>query len=306
VIVDAHMHLWDHIDGRIRNDLTVSALRNGMIRIGHAEVLGMPAYMLDCAARAEYAVSEFDASGVDVGVVVQEYMDGAQNEYLRSVVTTTSDRFIAHALPDFWNVDQAAVQAKKLLAEGTFCGLKIPAGHLKGQVRLDDSRFMPIWDDLEQRELVLAVDLSDDEDQVPEMESILTRCPSLRVAIGHFGMVNRGGWPGQLRLARWKNVYLEMGGIIWLYRNEGYPFPGALRAIREAAAEVGVEKLMWGSDWPRTMVDFTYRQSLDFVRTTDQMDDRQKSLILGENARRLYRLPAAGKSRRPVAVVTDS
>ena len=225
---------------------------------------------------------------------------------MRFVVAARADRFIAHALPNFWNLEQVAAEAKELLSEGVFCGLKIPAGHLAGHIRLDDHRLMPIWEDLEQRQLVLAVDLSSDQSQVPEMENILRHSPSLRVAIGHFGMANRGGWPGQLRLARWQNVFLEMGGIVWLYRHEGYPFPGALRAIRQAAAEIGVEKLMWGSDWPRTMVDFTYRQSLDFVRTADQLDDREKILILGENAGRLYRLAASNQPRRPVALVTES
>ena len=306
MIVDAHMHLWDHVDGTIRNELPVTALGNGMIRIGQSEMLGMPPYMHNCAATAEYAVSEFDAAGVDVGVVVQEYMDGAQNDYLRSVVATHRGRFIAHALPNFWNVDQVAAEARELLSQGIFCGLKIPAGHLVGQIHLDDRRLMPIWEDIQQRQLVLAVDLSSDEGQVPEMENILKQFPTLRVAIGHFGMVTRGGWPGQLRLARWENAYLEMGGIVWLYRHEGYPFHGALRAIRRAADEVGVEKLMWGSDWPRTMVDFTYRQSLDFVRAADQLDDREKTLILGENAARLYHLPASDKPRYPVALVTES
>ena len=45
---------------------------------------------------------------------------------------------------------------------------------------------------------------------------------------------------------------------------------------------------MWGSDWPRTMVDFTYRQSLDFIRDDDSIDDNDKQAFLGKNAERLY------------------
>ena len=45
---------------------------------------------------------------------------------------------------------------------------------------------------------------------------------------------------------------------------------------------------MWGSDWPRTMVDFTYRQSLDFIREDDSIDEFDKELFLGKNAANLY------------------
>ena len=38
--------------------------------------------MTDCAALAELVIGEFDAAGVAAGVVVQEYLDGPQNDYL--------------------------------------------------------------------------------------------------------------------------------------------------------------------------------------------------------------------------------
>lgn len=304
MIVDAHIHVWDKIDGRIANETPVVGLCGGMIRVGQNEMLGMPAYLLDGAARAEFVVSEFDAAGVDVGVVVQEYMDGVQNDYAHRAAEHFPGRLIVHGLPNYWDTDNAANEAEGLLAAGC-CGLKLPAEHLLGKIQLDDARLMPIWERMEQSQKVLAVDLAEGEGQVSEMESILARCPRLRVAIGHFGMVNRGGWPGQLRLARWENVYLETGGIIWLYRAEGYPFPNALAAIVRAKQEVGIEKLMWGSDWPRTMIDFTYRQSIDFIRSATDLTEHEKALLLGDNACRLYWLDKPKSPRRPVALVTE-
>jgi len=164
---------------------------------------------------------------------------------------------------------------------------------------------MPIWEIMEQHQYVLAVDLCEGQDQAPEMENILTRFPRLPVALGHFGMVNRGGWPAQLNLCRHENVYLETGGIIWLYRDEGYPFPGARDAIQQAICKVGIAKLMWGSDWPRTMIDFTYRQSIEFIRRDDQLTADQKRALLGGNAARLYGLSEPAKLRSPAPVVTE-
>lgn len=101
-------------------------------------------------------------------------------------------------------------------------------------------------------------------------------------------MVTTPGWTEQIKLARHPNVRIESGGITWLFNDEFYPFKGAIRAIREAADLVGFEKLMWGSDYPRTITAITYRMSYDFVSKSQELSDEEKSLFLGENARRFY------------------
>ena len=72
--------------------------------------------------------------------------------------------------------------------------------------------------------------------------------------------------------------------------SEFYPFDGAVRAIREAADAVGMEKLMWGSDYPRTITAITYRMSYDFILKSKELTQEEKSMFLGENACRFYRL----------------
>ena len=89
-------------------------------------------------------------------------------------------------------------------------------------------------------------------------------------------------------MARNVNVMVESGGITWLYNSEFYPFPSAVRAIKEAADLVGMEKLMWGSDYPRTITAITYRMSYDFIVKTPELTEAEKRLFLGENACRFY------------------
>ena len=68
MIIDAHMHLWNKLKGDIGEP--VHALKNGLIRIGNNQVLGMPPYLLDCRATSELFMSFMDAAGVDVGQAV--------------------------------------------------------------------------------------------------------------------------------------------------------------------------------------------------------------------------------------------
>ena len=61
-----------------------------------------------------------------------------------------------------------------------------------------------------------------------------------------------------------------------------------MRAIREAADLVGMEKLMWGSDYPRTITAITYRMSYDFLVKSSEFSEQEKRQLLGQNAQRLY------------------
>ena len=147
---------------------------------------------------------------------------------------------------------------------------------------------MQTFHSMEERNVMLSIDLADGATQVSEMEEIIQECPRLKIAVGHFGMVTLPDWKEQIKLARHPNVMIESGGITWLFNDEFYPFKGAVRAIREAAELVGFEKLMWGSDYPRTITAITYRMSYDFVSKSAELTEREKALFLGENARSFY------------------
>lgn len=306
MIIDAHMHLWDRIDGQLGGS-KVMPLSNGLIRIGSKQVRGMPSWFTDCRNRAELALAAFDDAGVNAAVVTQEFMDGNQNGYLAKVSRQYPDRFFVHGLIDFRQPKLLRKQFDEVADQG-FKGIKCPAMSLPDlgkPVDLDRPELMEIWERMQAGKMILSIDLAPGEIQVPQMKNVIEAFPRLRIAIGHFGLVGRGKWKEQIKLARHENVYIECGGIIWLFRHEGPKFSGAQRAIRTAMNLVGSEKLMWGSDYPRTMVDFTYRQSLRFAREgCDFFSDKQRRAFLGGNARRLYGFKRQAQ-RRPPTLITE-
>ena len=148
---------------------------------------------------------------------------------------------------------------------------------------------MPVFKLMEQQGLVLSMCLADDERQIAQMAEVIKECPQLCIAIGHFGMPTTASFRSQVLLARQgEHVMVESGGITWLYHPEFYPYPTAIRRIREAADLVGWDRLMWGSDYPRTITAITYRMSYDFVSKSTELSDSEKEFFLGENARRFY------------------
>ena len=130
--------------------------------------------------------------------------------------------------------------------------------------------------------------MAEGDSQTAAMEQLIEAYPDLRIAIGHFGMVTVDGWEKQIALARHEHVYIESGGITWLFHKEFYPYPSAVKAIRKAIDICGIDKLMWGSDYPRTMTAITYDMSKDFIEKTTELSEEEKKKLLGENAKSFY------------------
>lgn len=262
-IIDAHAHLW------LRQDTVVDGLPIRTLENGRSLFMGeirqmVPPFMIDGVNSAEVFLSNMDYAQVSAAVITQEFIDGIQNEYLAEVVARYPNRFFVCGMCEF-RKPGFLEQAKTLIAKG-FKAIKIPAHRLllrEGRVMLNSREMMQMFHYMEERNVMLSIDLADGATQVPEMEEIIQECPRLKIAIGHFGMVTLPDWLEQIKLARHPNVMIESGGITWLFNDEFYPFKGAVRAIREAAELVGMEKLMWGSDYPRTITAITYKMSYD-------------------------------------------
>ena len=238
----------------------------------------LPPFMIDGRNTAEVFLSNMDYAQVSAAVVVQEVIDGCQNDYLTEVQSKWSDRFFCMGMC------RAEDEAAKQKAAG-LKGIAIP-GH-RISTPLHD--MMPMFKYMEREGMVLSMCLGEDERQIGEMGEIIEECPHLKVAIGHFGMVTTSAFESQVKLAlRGENVMVESGGITWLYNDEFYPFPSAVRSIKQAADWVGMDRLMWGSDYPRTITAITYRMSYDFILKSCELSETDKSAFLGENARRFY------------------
>lgn len=287
-IIDAHAHLWLKQD-TIVDGLPIRTLENGRsLFMGEIRQM-VPPFMVDGVNSAEVFLSNMDYAQVSAAVITQEFIDGIQNDYLEEVERRFPNRFLTCGMCEF-RKPGFLPHATQLLDKG-FRAIKIPAQRLllsEGRISLVSDEMMQLFHLMEERGAILSIDLADGDLQVGEMEEIIQECPRLKIAIGHFGMVTRPGWEEQIKLARHAHVRIESGGITWLFNDEFYPFQGAIRAIRQAADLVGIDKLMWGSDYPRTITAITYRMSYDFVTKSRELTEEEKALFLGKNAEVFY------------------
>lgn len=276
MIIDAHAHLWNPQAGRV-DGKPVIPLAGGRSDFGGELRQMMPPYMLDGRNTVEMLMSNMDYARVSGCVITQEYIDGNQDSYLLECKKNYPDRMKISCL----------YEEKPIADEwlSRFDGVKICGGRLGNKDLLVHEE---IFAQAERMGKFLAIDMADGDLQTEAMEKLIAKYPDLRVAIGHFGMVTVEGWEKQIALAKHKNVYIESGGITWLFNSEFYPYPSAVKAIRTAINICGIDKLMWGSDYPRTMTAITYDMSKDFVEKSDGLSEEEKRKFLGENAEKFY------------------
>ena len=274
MIIDAHAHLWKKQNGKV-SGRDVFPVGNGKSNFGGEIRQMLPPYMTDDENTAERFISNMDYAGVNGAVITQEEIDGNQNDYLLSAKASFPNRLKICSLYE---------ENKPFTLDG-FDGIKICACRLTEQ---DLTRHNEVFEKAAKSGKFISVDLSDGDKQTGSLLEMIQQYPNLKIAIGHFGMVTRDKWTEQIKLARNKNVRIESGGITWLFNNEFYPYPSAIRAINEAADICGFEKLMWGSDYPRTMVEITYKMSVDFILKSKEISDENKTKFLFDNAKTFY------------------
>ena len=167
-IIDAHAHLWLRQD-TVVNDLPIRTLENGRsLFMGEIRQM-VPPFMVDGVNSAEVFLSNMDYAQVAAAVITQEFIDGIQNEYLAEVVSRYPNRFFVCGMCEF-RKPGFLEQAKALMAEG-FKAIKIPAQRLllkEGRVMLNNEEMMAMFHYMEERNVILSIDLADGQHRFPK------------------------------------------------------------------------------------------------------------------------------------------
>lgn len=287
MIIDAHAHLWKIQNGKV-DGRDVYSIGGGKSNFGGEIRQMMPPYMMSGENTAEMLISNMDYAGVSGAVITQEEIDGNQDKYLLCAKSHYQNRLKICSLYE---------EGKAFSLEG-FDGIKLCGGRLKTR---DLTKHNKVFETADKENKFISIDLADGDLQTGSLEEVIQQYPNLKIAIGHFGMVTTENWTEQIKLARYKSVYIESGGLTWLFNSEFYPYPSAINAILQASEVCGFNKLMWGSDYPRTMVEITYKMSFDFIIKSSKIRAEDKENFLYKNAQDFYGF----KNMQPVLPVKN-
>lgn len=151
------------------------------------------------------------------------------------------------------------------------------------------------------------------------MARIAEKHPKLTLIIDHIGVAQHpvsppevmswGPFEDLLKLAKYPNVYVKLCGAPLLSK-QGFPYDDVWPNLNRLFKAFGYNRIMWGSDFTRLRSadlpkggprrrGITYSQNLNYLLYSDKLTFEQKKLVLGGNARSLFKLPPVGQDWGP-------
>ena len=156
-IIDAHSHLW-LLQDTSWNVMPVRTLKNGRSFFLTEEVQMVPPFMIDGVNSAEVFLSNMNYAQVGGAVVVQEFIDGIQNDYLAKVKNDYPERFFVFGMCDYFKPGFYDTAAS--LIDSGFKGIAIPGHRLilsDGRVNLNSPEMMKMFHLMENKGVILSL-----------------------------------------------------------------------------------------------------------------------------------------------------
>lgn len=148
---------------------------------------------------------------------------------------------------------------------------------------------------LEEREL--AFDLNCDRPAyLGHLPVLAKNLPNLRLVVNHAGKppIGARGWEpwatNIAQAAQYPNVYVKISGLTTPYR-EGWSGEDFRPYLDYVTEKFGPQRMMYGSNWPVTLVAGNYKQQWDAARLAlNSLSEDELGLVFGRTALQCYRL----------------
>jgi predicted TIM-barrel fold metal-dependent hydrolase len=284
MIIDAHIHLWNRMCGHERG-VERRSLNWGRARQGDRIIYVTPPSFEDSLSTYERALAHMDWLGIERAVVLQEFVDGNQDDYLARVRQVWPGRFSCTALFERHYYDAPLREFERAIEHNRLQGFLVRTPDIIPEIAVP--ALIPLWQACAERGLPIVLKNGDPAD----VRRLVQAAPQLKVVLSHFGGVIAAEEQYRERLqiaADAENITLDSGALTL---RQPYPFAQAKERLHEAVERLGAHKIAWGSDYPRPplVADASYKQQLEFITVEcDFLSQEQREQILGQTALRVY------------------
>jgi L-fuconolactonase len=94
--------------------------------------------------------------------------------------------------------------------------------------------------------------------------------------------------PKLLALAAHANIVVKISGAGTL-SHQPFPYNDLWDPLGRIFDAFGFDRCMWGTDWTRAVALLTYAQGVEAFRVTDRLSDGDRTALMGETLRRVYK-----------------
>jgi len=278
MIIDSHVHVWSDDAARYPYD----------------PALLIPE-KINLQGSVEKLTQTMAEQGVEKSVIVQPHQYLYDHQYVRDCLQQFPGKFAAIALVDHHSL-AAPETVKRLVETEGFSGFRLPLSREKAPWRLTRRNQDPLWQSVHDVDATI-VALMKNCEQLPILEVMIKRFPSVRVVIDHMAFPNgheRSPYPtffNLLRLAQYPNVFVKVSNL-GMASQEPYPHPDVHHFVRMLIEAFEPQRLMWGSDWPLILRREAggYGDAVELIRThMPFLSETDKAWLLYRTAQRIWK-----------------
>ena len=301
MIVDAHAHIYDILAGYgAKGEFRPLGNGKGIWATGEVEQF-FPAQYGDLGFRAEALLGLMEEAGIDHAVLLQGGNYGFHNDYCAEVARQYPGKFTAIA-----TVDPYAFYVQDILdhliGDYGIRGLKFELSQTWGMTgyhpdaKLDGPVFARVLERAERENMTVTIDMgpmgtaSFDTDA---MINAANRYPGIQFIFCHCCFPCDDGQNGRrlelMSQMKEAGILFDISNLLAVWPEEP-PFPKKHAFLKEVKAVVGAERMIWGTDVPGILRKFTYKQLMAMVTDSGAFTPEELALVMGENARKVYRI----------------
>ena len=299
--IDAHVHITP--EGQIgrKNGFGGTYQAYGYLDRPEGGFYTMPPFIHDTQFTADTLVRVMDVYGVEKAVIQQTMMNPLNEEVARAV-KKYPDRLSGAMLLDY---TQSWPEQMDRWQEAGLRSIKFEMRSYTDpgcfpEARCNDERMMRIFEEAGRRNLTVTIDPGPTylEAYKPEaLEEAVSTFPGTRFVICHIAYPmpletpeQQRLWEQMLQISRHENCWLDVSAMPDFFDAEGWPYPTALKILKQAKETAGSRYLIWGSDITGTLLRATYPQMQEMFARAECLSEEELSLLYYENARDAYQI----------------
>lgn len=142
------------------------------------------------------------------------------------------------------------------------------------------------------------IDLLFTHDQFPAVIQLLEKVPTIRGVIDHIGKPNIAeeeldSWRDDIsKVAKNNNIYCKLSGMVTEANHHQWKVDEFIPYIQHVLTEFGMERVMFGSDWPVCLLAGSYDDVVNIVEQAlpANITESEKKKLFGGNAKSFYKI----------------
>lgn len=142
------------------------------------------------------------------------------------------------------------------------------------------------------------VDLLFVHHQFPTVLKLLEQVPNLRGVVDHLGKPDIASqkfepWNEHIKeIASYENIYCKLSGMVTEANHDHWNKDDFVQYIQHILDTFGINRVMFGSDWPVCLLAGTYDEVVEVLKhgLQHRLSDNDLAKLFGLNAKRFYKL----------------